>query len=118
MYPDKKLLNLINSELGYNLKEKVRPVIEFHKLPSRAIPKFNTRGSFYELVEKYGPFYVFNIPEGTYLVQKRDEFDKWVIYELTMYGVNALTENRFLSDIKIRFLGLSLDDIVGSLNFK
>jgi len=60
MCPNKKLLNIINSLLGYDLKERVTPVVYLHQLPTRGINLFHTRDRFYESVEQFGPYYIFN----------------------------------------------------------
>jgi len=112
---ENRLLKLINSKLGYNLKEKVTPVVKFNKLPPRGIKLFRTQDGFYEKVELFGPYYIFDIPEGIYLAQQRQEFDKWIVYDLNQLVRSPITENRFLSIMGIRFLGLSLDVIKETL---
>ena len=100
--------------LGYDLSDKVEMITNWIELGSKGQGIFSGgREEFRWLVDTFGPMYLFQIKDDSYLVQNQEyegSENSWTIWYNKSY--NTLTEDEFLDKLGIGFIGVTLQQVM------
>ena len=102
---------MVNRVLGYDLSDKIEMVTNWIELGSRGQGMFSGgREEVRWLLNHFGPMYLFEIKDNSYLAQYQGSEDGWIIWSNKTF--RKLSEDEFLDAIGIGFMGVTLQQVM------
>ena len=98
--------------LGYDLSDHIDMITTWDELDYDGQQAFGEDRdmAFRWLLNYFGPMYLFQIKDNSYLAQYQGREDGWVIWYNKSY--NNLTEDEFLDKLGIGFMGVKLQQVI------
>ncbi len=103
---------MVNRVLGFDLTDHIEMITswdELGRIEQRELYSDNKSLCNYNL-NNHGPMYFLSLNDKRYILQYR--YGDWVIYGRNNFRYNSMTEEMFLDDIGLGFMGIKLQQIM------